>query len=230
MVFPAVVFFSLGAPAATVTYDFNHEFSSGTPPASSTTPWLTAVFADTATAGLVTLTLTAPHLTGSEFVSGWYLNLNPILDPTQLLFSNATVGSGSFSFPTITEGVNAYKADGDGKYDVLLSFATSGGLNGNFTLGDTLTYSITGSFGGHVLSAADFYYLSAPSGGHGPFYSAAHVQGIGNGDSGWVEPSGGNSTPGGGGTPQTPDGGTTVLLLGSALVGLGLLRRAIVRH
>src|SRR5689334_18919894 len=118
--------------AASVTYNFNNEFSSGTPPASATTPWLTAVFTDGATPGTVTLTLTAPHLSGTEFVSGWYFNLGPnsgpgMLDPTKLHFSSGTVGSGALTLPTITEALNAYKADGDGKYDILLSFSVSGG-------------------------------------------------------------------------------------------------------
>src|SRR6266478_9248269 len=107
-----------------VTYYFNHEFSSGTSPASPTTPWLTAVFQDVAP-GTVSLTLTAPHLTGSEFVSGWYFNLNPVLDPTLLTFS--APASLNYALPGISESVNAFKADGDGKYDVLLSFSTSGG-------------------------------------------------------------------------------------------------------
>lgn len=37
------------------------------------------------------------------------------------------------------------------------------------------------------LTASSFNFLSAPDGGHGPFYTAAHVQSIGAGDaSGWV--------------------------------------------
>jgi hypothetical protein len=38
------------------------------------------------------------------------------------------------------------------------------------------------------LTASSFNFLSAPDGGHGPFYTAAHVQGIGiDGNfSGWV--------------------------------------------
>ena len=214
------------ANLTTVTYNFDNEFSGGTAPVSGIKPWITAVFRDTSTPGSVTLTLSAPHLTANEFVSGWYFNLNPILDPTHLQFNSATVSAGSLSLPSIHESVDTYKADGDGKYDILLSFSTSGGLSGNFTTGDTLTYTLTGNFGGHVLSAADFLFLSAPAGGHGPFDAAAHVQGIGptGGASGWVDPStpitGQDVTP-------APEGGATAVLLGFGMLAVEGLRRKI---
>jgi uncharacterized protein (TIGR03382 family) len=60
-----------------------------------------------------------------------------------------------------------------------------------------------------TLVATDFQFLSAPAGGHGPFYVAAHVQGIGaeGDDSGWV---------------TTPEPTTFTL---AALAALALLRR-----
>jgi hypothetical protein len=214
------------ANSTTVTYNFDNEFSGGTAPVSGTKPWITAIFSDTSTPGSVRLTLSAPHLTADEFVSGWYFNLNPSLDPTQLQFNNPSVAAGSFSLPSIQESVDSYKADGDGKYDILLSFSTSGGLSGNFTSGDSLTYTLTGNFGSHVLSAADFLFLSAPAGGHGPFDAAAHVQGIGTsgGASGWVDPSSPLSSQDA--TPA-PDGGATVMLLGVGMVVAESLRRKI---
>jgi hypothetical protein len=189
-------------------------------------PWITAVFQDTSTPGSVMLTLSAPHLTGNEFVSGWYFNLNPALDPTQLQFNSATVSSGSFTLPGIRESVDSYKADGDGKYDILLSFSTSGGLNGNFTSGDSLSYTLSGNFGSHVLSAADFLFLSAPAGGHGPFDAAAHVQGIGqnSGASGWVDPS---SPIMGQDVVPAPDGAATMMLLGVGVLAVEAVRRKI---
>ena len=60
-----------------------------------------------------------------------------------------------------------------------------------FTTGETVVVTISGV----GITAEDFDVLSAPAGGHGPYPTAAHVQGIGASasGSGWVtvpEPSG----------------------------------------
>jgi len=88
-------------------------------------------------------------------------------------------------------GLNAFKADGDGKYDILFQFAQTPA--NSFTSGEHLTYLISGIGG---MTASDFVYLSMPAGGHGPFFSAIHMQGIGSTGvtdtgslSGWVSPS-----------------------------------------
>ena len=174
--------------ASGITYQFDNEFSSGTPPAGPA-PWVTATF-QTVTPGTVFLTVANNGLVGSEFVSGFYLNLNPNFNPLNLSISYVS-SSGSFLVPavgsgTIELGTDSFKADGDGKYDVLFDFST---VSGNtFGSGESITYQISGISG---LVADDFVYLSAPNGGHGPFYAAAHVQGIGptGALSGWVEPS-----------------------------------------
>src|SRR5258708_5777614 len=89
----------LPVSAATVTYDFG-QLSGGTPPAGAA-PWLQAAFTDTGMpANTVQLTINAGSLSGSEFVSCWYFNLNPGMDPTSLSFSQ-TGSSGSFTGPTI---------------------------------------------------------------------------------------------------------------------------------
>ncbi|MGB2936607.1 MAG: PEP-CTERM sorting domain-containing protein, partial [Phycisphaerae bacterium] len=73
--------------------------------------------------------------------------------------------------------------DGDGNYDILVAFA-DGELGNRFTAGDSIHYTVTGIAG---LTAGSFDFLSAPSGGHGPFLVAAHVRSIGpDEDSGWV--------------------------------------------
>jgi hypothetical protein len=174
--------------ASGITYQFDNEFSSGTPPAGPA-PWVTATI-QTVTPGTVLLTVANNGLVGSEFVSGFYLNLNPNFNPLNLSISYVS-SSGSFLVPavgsgTIELGTDSFKADGDGKYDVLFDFST---VSGNtFGAGESITYQISGISG---LVADDFVYLSAPNGGHGPFYAAAHVQGIGpiGAFSGWVEPS-----------------------------------------
>jgi hypothetical protein len=174
--------------ASGITYQFDNEFSSGTPPAGAA-PWITATI-QTETPGTVLLTIANNGLIGSEFVSGFYLNLNPNFNSLNLSISYVS-SSGGFLIPsvdsgTIERGTDSFKADGDGKYDVLFDFSTSSGAT--FGSGGSVTYEISGISG---LTADDFVYLSAPNGGHGPFYAAAHVQGIGADGSlsGWVEPS-----------------------------------------
>jgi hypothetical protein len=169
------------AHAADYQYLFNDAFS-GTPPASTNHLWMEAIFRDV-TNGTVQLTVSNLNLSGTENVDQLYLNLNPTLDATKLHFSYL-MGSGSFDLPSITEGTNSYKADGDGKYDILFNFTSNSNDKHQFTQGEWFTYTITGITG---LTAADFGYLSFPAGGAGPFYAAAHVQRIGNGSfSGWI--------------------------------------------
>jgi hypothetical protein len=174
-----VAFFSPSKALADFYYYFNDAFSGTSPSGGS--PWLTELFHDVSP-GTVDLTISGSGLTGGEFASGVYINLNPNDAPTSLVFTTQA-STGSFAAPSISEGVNAFKADGDGKYDVLFSFGTANGTT--FGPGDSITFQITGIAG---LTAADFAYLSSPDGGVGPYLSAAHVQGIGNGDSGWISP------------------------------------------
>lgn len=197
----AFALFSLQSTAATLTLNFDQEFSGGADPLGGT-PWLTALFDDDGTAGSVTLTLTS-GLVDNEFFSGIYLNFDDTQDVTALSFALVSGDAAS----SINLQKNKYKADGDGKYDILLSFPTSGN---RFGAGETVIYDIT--LAGIV--ASDFNFLSKPSGGNGPFTGAAHVQGIGTaGDSGWIAP---NPVP----VPAA------VWLFGSGLLGLvGVARR-----
>jgi VPDSG-CTERM motif len=207
------------ASAASFTLNFDTEFSGGQAPGGPA-PWLSATFTDT-TPGTVSLTLSASPapgygLTGTENVDGLYLNVAPAFVGA-LSFSPgapATLLSGG-SLTSITQGEDAFKADGDGLYDILFSFGTGAGAG--FGPGDALTETITSSVTG--LTASSFDLLSTPAGGHGPFFAAAHVQnttGAGSGGSGWIAPSGGTSVP---------DGASTAMLLGIALMAIGGLRR-----
>lgn len=171
-------FFSPVTHASTVTFDYDRVIS-GTAPAGST-PWVTAVFDDGGTSGTVTLTMVAPGLSGSENITGMYFNLDPALNPNNLSFSY--LGSTGPAATSVQTGVNAFKADGDGKYDILFNFPTSSG----FTAGDTVQYRITGI---STLTSGSFNFLSACGNlncsGPGNFYAAAHVQNIGA-NSGWI--------------------------------------------
>jgi hypothetical protein len=159
--------------------------------AAGTAPWLTAVFDDEANPGYVTMTLTATNLRTSplESVDEWYLNVDPSIVPSSLTFSLlATIGK--FVTPTINTGADdAYKADGDGYYDIEVAFNHTDGADKRFTNGDSVTYKVSG-----VSSADAFNFFSTPGpGGNppGPFKMAAHIQGTGGdgSSSGWVAPS-----------------------------------------
>jgi hypothetical protein len=176
MVIVAALLSSTNLFAATIDMGMSFTFS-GSSPSSPTTPWSNARYKDNGD-GTVNLTLSNPHLTGSESASGIYLNFNDSLDVTKLTFSNP-MGSGSFNMPSISLGKNSFKADGDGFYDILLSFAVGGNISQTFGAGDTLTYQIKYT---SAISVSDFEFKSVMGGGTGAYYAAEHVQ---NGGSGW---------------------------------------------
>jgi hypothetical protein len=174
-----------------ITFGLVEEFSGATPPEGTVPPaWLTVTIDDGAdyTDGIVTLTLAATNLTGSENVKEWYLNLDPSFDPENLAF--AKVGkTGAFDDATISKGMDAYRAAGDGLYDIQFAFTHSGNASKTFGAGvpmESIQYTVELSSDG-MLTAASFDFLSAPAGGHEPHLTAAHVQSIGAGeDSGWI--------------------------------------------
>ena len=175
---------STGALAGTLTLQLMQEYSGSEAPEGAI-PWLTATFDDDGSAGTVALTLDTTNLIGTEFVDEWLINLDPALDPTQLMFSTMST-TGMFIEPAINTGVNAFHAGGDGLYDVQFDFESSDDGTERFGAGDTLVVEIAGIA---TLTAASFDFMSTPMGSSaGPFRTVAHIQGIGiDGEgSGWT--------------------------------------------
>jgi len=179
------------ASATILSYGADLEFSGGQAPSGST-PWITITLNDHGSTGSVDFTLSAANLVSSENVSELDLNIVPSLNGDLPLSFTGLVKTGSFTTPGISQGNDSFKADGDGFYDLQLSFAVGGTLATTFSNGDTLKYTITGT----GLTALSFQTLSTPAGGHGPYVMAAHIQnttGAGAGGSGWVTDSTGGT-------------------------------------
>ena len=187
----AIGLFALAtAPKAqALTLTFDTVFSGFSPAGSS--PYLTAELT-VVDATHVDLTLTA-SLDAAEFINTLYFNFDPALDLSLLSLSDSTdpdVGGVDFS-----KGTDAFKADGDGLYDILFDFDHASPSD-RFIGSEVLTYTFV--YAGAGMTDLSFNFLSTPDGGHGPFRAAAHVQGIApNGCSGWIAPANG-ALPNGG--------------------------------
>ena len=168
------------ADAAVLTVPFGREYTGGDTPASDG-PWLTATFDDHDSDGPVTLTITA-DLSGAEFVTKVLFNLDPSLDPAQLVFS-APTKSGAFGDPVVSAGANAASAGGGSDFDLLIAFDHSP-PGDRFGGSESVTYAVSGIPG---LRAASFGHLS-DGGGSGALPASAHIQGVGAAaqGSGWV--------------------------------------------
>lgn len=186
---------ALTAPAhsITITYDLDFEFSGGDEPA-GLLPWVTLTFNDEITPGAVDLTISSSGLTSEEILARLYINFDDALDVNKLTFTPA-VGNEATAGAILT-GSNAFKADGDGFFDILFDYPppSPGDTGAYFSANETVAYSITSS---ETITALSFDFFSVPGGGNGSYHAAGKIQRIGADaeGSGWIGDRGGAPVP-----------------------------------
>jgi hypothetical protein len=195
------------ANAATLSLEFDASFGNTADPDQNPpggiAPWLTAVFDDGGSTGSVSLTMNFGADNTGETVNDVYFNLDDALDASSLSYSNV-------SGPNANVGTTGIiRADGSGLYDLIFDFKPPPQGADTFAAGDTVVYNITGA----GLTAGSFNYKSELEIGSTTTakYAAAQIQSTGTGEqSDWVA------------AVPVP---AAVWLFGSALAGLGFMRR-----
>lgn len=202
--------------ATTLVYNLSNNFS-GTPPSGST-PWLTLTITnDNILLGTNQVQLIFNNnlsAASGQFVSEWGVDYGGNLANISFVTNNPLLAPNPNGLNPATATIGSVKLDGinSGKFNVDFNFATSnGGSNVRFLGGDTITFLATVS-GGGTLNPSDFI---TNGNGSGPFYTAAHIQGI--------PPNGSNSdwVTDGVGAPEP----ATLLILGSTLAGAFAAKR-----
>jgi hypothetical protein len=213
LTFSLAALVSATAHCSILTLELDIEFSGATAPEGST-PWITAVFEDIA-AKTVRLTMSAVNLVDAESIKDWYFNIDPTLDLSLLSLTDIDISDSSPNAVNLQH--DAYKADGDGFYDLHFDFPPPPGNNASrFTSGESLIYEFVYS-GSEDFDALSFDFFDV-GGAKGDYRSAAHIQRIGSSDSdsGWIGDNGdGISNP----PPFVPE--PTSVAVWSLIVGLG---------
>ena len=180
----AVLLAAMAVPAQAATVTFNYTESFGAVPPDGPAPYATATFDDGGGVGSVTLTMSVAPTVNLADVTAMYFNLDPSLDPTLLSFTRDG-GTGPTAANTdILTGVDAYRAGGDGYYDILFDFPPPPGQDAaRFNAGEDLVYTITGI----GITAASFNFFGTPgpgAGNPGPYLSVARFQSTGSDQNG----------------------------------------------
>ena len=160
-------------------------------------------------AGGVRITVTNNLVDPGAFLSSLYLNTSvaPLADAVGTCVNCTATGGQTMAF---NFGSDAFQADGDGRYDILIDFSTEAA--NRLLAGEVVVFDITSTTVG--FTSDSFLVFSAPGGGNGPFRAAAHIQSLPDGGSDFVTET------------EIPEP-TSMLLLGSGLLTLaaGLRKR-----
>lgn len=168
---------SLGAEkasATSLTFSYDLTFSNNVSP-NDPAPYMSALFTDVGvSAGNdVRLVLSTNGLSDQEFISGVYFNLISLVNPLNVTATAIQNPNGSYM--GLSSGSDCCQADGDGIYDLLLNFNTSAGAR----FGPNMVGIFDLNWTNGTLHPEYFNLLATQGGGNGPFYTAAHLQGIG---------------------------------------------------
>jgi hypothetical protein len=172
--------------AATYIYNFGNVLR-GASPRPASPPWITAQFTDVGP-GQVQMTVTTSHLTRRESVGSLFLNLDPALNPSLLVF-NRLNSTGSFKGPKIRAREDGFNVPDAGQFDLRFQFAGFGSSRRQFGNGDQVTYLISGI---PELNASSFGFDSLTPCTGDSIAAVAQIRGIpAHRRSGWIYPADG---------------------------------------
>ena len=158
-------------------------------------------------AGGVRITVTNNLVDPGAFLSALYLNTSvaPLAAALGTCVSCAATNGQTMTF---NFGSDAFQADGDGRYDILIDFSTAAA--DRLLAGEVVIFDVTSTTVG--FTSDSFLVFSAPGGGNGPFRAAAHIQSLPDGQSDFIS--------------EVPEP-TSMILLGTGLATLaaGLRKR-----
>jgi hypothetical protein len=159
-------------------------------------------------AGGVRISVTNNLVDPGAFLGALYLNTSvaPLAGALGTCVNCAATNGQTMTF---NFGSDAFQADGDGRYDILIDFSTAAA--DRLLAGEVVIFDVTSTTVG--FTSDSFLVFSAPGGGNGPFRAAAHIQSLPNGQSDFI-------------TEEIPEP-TSMILLGTGLATLaaGLRKR-----
>jgi hypothetical protein len=203
-------------PASALVFQLGRSFA-GPQPANNP-PWLRIDMANEADGTvLVTMSCDAPS---PQLMCDVWMNFDS--DPlyANLLNGLYVIPVSGQATPTLSMGANAFQSDSDGCYDLLFAFPDGVKAPPDEETGIS-TFRLA-STGGALFDTL-FDFMSHPAdGSNGRHGAVARFQGVAGLDNAWVRT--GMPTP-----VRLPDSSQTSMLLGSALLALGVAGRRIAR-
>lgn len=204
LILAALIMFVERASAAVISWDYNYEYTGATPPAGPA-PWLNITIDDEIAPGSVAIVMTS-FLTGTEYVKELLLNFEE--DTFPLTPDDFVYLPSSGPNPMVNVGENAFRAGGDGFFDIRFDFdiASSGD---RFGAGEHVMFLVMRP----DISALSFDHLSVLGPTQWP--TVAHICSIDpcGQESGWITVEDKHSP-----VPE-PDPGT-LLIIGLLLMGV----------